>query len=67
IGRTINTAGSVIIVLLAIFILGGEIIRGFSFAMLVGTISGTYSTLFIATPLAYDMLKRKEAKKKLKA
>lgn len=67
IGRTINTAGSVIIVLLAIFILGGEIIRGFSFAMLVGTISGTYSTLFLATPLAYDMLKRKEAKKKLKA
>jgi len=67
IGRTINTAGSVIIVLLAIFILGGEIIRGFSFAMLVGTISGTYSTLFIATPIAYDMLKGKEAKKKLKS
>jgi len=63
-GRTINTAGSVILVLLAIFILGGEIIRGFSFAMLVGCISGTYSTVFIATPLAYDLLKGKEKKKK---
>ena len=38
-------SGSVVVVLLAMFILGGEIIRGFSFAMLVGTISGTYSTL----------------------
>jgi len=63
-GRTINTAGSVIVVLLAIFILGGEIIRGFSFAMLVGTISGTYSTLFIATPLAYDIMRLKGKKKK---
>lgn len=63
-GRTVNTAGSVVVVLLAMFILGGEIIRGFSFAMLVGTISGTYSTLFIATPLAYDIMRLKGKKKK---
>lgn len=65
-GRTINTAGSVIVVLLAIFILGGEIIRGFSFAMLVGCISGTYSTIFIATPLAYDVMNLRKKKEKVK-
>ena len=61
-GRTINTAGSVFIVLIAIFILGGEVIRGFSFAMLIGCISGTYSTLYIATPVAYELIKRKKKK-----
>ena len=65
-GRTINTAGSVIVVLLAIFILGGEVIRGFSFAMLVGCISGTYSTIFIATPLAYDIMNIRKNKGKVK-
>jgi len=61
-GRTINTAGSVFLVLIAIFIFGGEVIRGFSFAMLVGCISGTYSTVFIATPVAYELMKRKSKK-----
>jgi SecD/SecF fusion protein len=59
-GRTVNTAGTTVVVLLAIFIFGGEIIRGFSFALLVGVIVGTYSSWFTATPIAYDMILRKK-------
>ena len=55
--RTINTSGTTIVVLLAIFIFGGETIRGFVFALLVGMIAGTYSSLFIASPLAYALFK----------
>jgi SecD/SecF fusion protein len=44
--------------LLAIFVFGGETIRGFVFALLIGVVVGTYSSLFIATPLAYDMQKK---------
>jgi SecD/SecF fusion protein len=51
--RTINTSGTTMIVLLAIFIFGGEIIRGFTFALLVGVLVGTYSSLFTASPIAY--------------
>ena len=54
-GRTINTGGTTLVVLLAIFILGGETIRGFVFALLMGVIVGTYSSLFIASPIAYDI------------
>jgi len=61
-GRTLNTAGTTIVVLLAIFIFGGEIIRGFTFALLVGIIIGTYSSLFNASPIAYDLLTRRKAK-----
>ncbi|MDL2326857.1 protein translocase subunit SecD, partial [Bacteroidales bacterium OttesenSCG-928-A14] len=57
-GRTVNTAGSTIVVLIAIFIFGGEVIRGFVFAMGAGVIIGTYSGIFFSTPLAYDLLKR---------
>ncbi len=60
--RTINTSMTVLIVLLAIFIFGGEVIRGFSFALIVGVVMGCYSTVFIAIPAAYDCLKGKEAK-----
>ncbi|WP_071134585.1 protein translocase subunit SecDF [Millionella massiliensis] len=60
--RTINTAGSTCVVLIAIFIFGGEVIRGFVFALLFGVIVGTYSSVFIATPVAYDMMKRKDSK-----
>ena len=60
--RTINTAGSTCVVLIAIFIFGGEVIRGFVFALLFGVIVGTYSSVFIATPIAYDMMERKENK-----
>jgi len=55
-GRTLNTAGTTIVTLLAIFIFGGEVIRGFVFALLVGIIIGTYSSLFTASPIAYDLL-----------
>jgi SecD/SecF fusion protein len=54
--RTINTSGTTIVVLLTIFIFGGETIRGFTFALLVGVIVGTYSSLFTASPIAFDLL-----------
>ena len=60
--RTLNTSGTTLVTLLAIFIFGGATIRGFVFALLVGVIVGTYSSLFIATPLAYDMLPAKDKK-----
>ena len=58
--RTLNTSGTTLVTLLAIFIFGGATIRGFVFALLVGVIVGSYSSLFIATPLAYDMLPAKD-------
>ena len=62
--RTLNTSGTTIVTLLAMFILGGENLRGFIFALLVGVIIGTYSSVFVATPIAYDILRRtdKDAK-----
>ena len=60
--RTINTSGTTLVTLLAIFIFGGETIRGFVFALLVGVVIGTYSSVFVATPIAYDMMKKKENK-----
>lgn len=56
--RTFNTSLSTFAVLLVIFILGGEVIRGFSFAMLLGVVVGTYSSICIATPVALDTFKR---------
>lgn len=60
--RTVNTAGSTFVVLLAIFIFGGEVIRGFVFALMFGVVIGTFSSVFVATPVAYDLMKRKEKK-----
>ncbi len=60
--RTLNTSGTTLITLLAIFVFGGESIRGFVFALIIGIVVGTYSSVFIASPLAYDMQK-KNAKK----
>ncbi|MCL2246814.1 MAG: protein translocase subunit SecDF [Lentimicrobiaceae bacterium] len=57
-GRTVNTAGSTILVLLAIFIFGGEVIRGFIFAMTAGILIGSYSGIFISPPLVFDLLSR---------
>ncbi len=57
--RTLNTSMTTIVVLLAIFIFGGESLRGFMFAMIVGIIVGTYSSLFIATPILFDTLRKK--------
>ena len=56
--RTVNTSGTTIVTLLAMFILGGENLRGFIFALLLGVIIGTYSSVFVATPIAYDILRR---------
>jgi SecD/SecF fusion protein len=52
--RTFSTSLSTMVVLLAIFLFGGTSIQGFTFALLVGVVVGTYSSLFIATPIAYD-------------
>lgn len=57
--RTINTSLSTLIVLLAIFILGGDSIRSFSFAMIVGVFVGTLSSIFLASPIAYMVLGKK--------
>ncbi len=57
--RTLNTSLTTLVVLLSIFIFGGETLRGFMFAMIVGVVVGTYSSLFIATPVMYDTLSRK--------
>ena len=56
--RTLNTSGTTLVTLLAIFIFGGETIRGFVFALIIGIVVGTYSSVFIASPLAYDMQKK---------
>jgi len=64
--RTFSTSASVLVVMVAIFIFGGETIRGFIFALLIGTILGVYSTLFIAVPLAHDLMLRKRKKKAIK-
>lgn len=64
--RTLNTSLTTLVVLLAIFIFGGDSIRGFMFALIVGVIVGTYSSLFIATPIMYDTVQKLEDKKKKK-
>lgn len=58
--RTINTSLTIFFVLLAIFIFGGETIRGFSFALLIGIVIGTYSSICIATPIVIDLEPEKE-------
>ena len=62
--RTLNTSLTTLVVLLSIFIFGGDSIRGFMFALIVGVIVGTYSSLFIATPVMYDTVSKSEDKKK---
>ncbi|MBH76114.1 MAG: protein translocase subunit SecDF [Flavobacteriales bacterium] len=60
--RTINTSLTTIVVLLIIFFFGGEVIRGFMFALIIGVIVGTYSSLFIATPIMLDTSSKIEKK-----
>jgi len=55
--RTLMTSFTTLIVVLILFIFGGEILRGFSFALLIGILWGTYSSVFVATPLVYDSMK----------
>ncbi len=62
-GRTINTSLTTLVTLLAIFIFGGDSIKGFMFAMIIGVIVGTYSSLFIATPIMYDFIMKGKNKK----
>jgi len=65
--RTFNTSMSTFVVLLTIFIFGGESIKGFTFALLVGIVVGTYSSLFIATPLVFDTIRKDESRGVLSA
>lgn len=58
--RTLNTSLTTLLVLLAIFIFGGESIRGFMFALIVGVLVGTYSSVFIATPVMFDTQNKEE-------
>ena len=62
-GRTINTSLTVLLVVLAIFIFGGENLKGFMFALLLGVISGTFSTIFVSSLLAFDFFKGKKIEK----
>ncbi|MPM25901.1 hypothetical protein SDC9_72402 [bioreactor metagenome] len=63
--RSFNTSMTTMVVLLAIAIFGGEVIRGFSVALIVGILIGTYSSIFVASPVVYDLYQKREAKKQL--
>lgn len=60
ISRTVNTSMTTFVVLLVIFLFGSEVIQGFVFALMIGVVVGTYSSLSIASPLAYNMMRKKE-------
>ena len=60
--RTINTSGTTFFTLLMMFIFGGEVIRGFIFALLIGVICGMFSSVCLACPIVYEVSKRREAK-----
>ena len=62
-GRTINTSLTTLLVMLAIFLFGGDSIKGFMFALIIGVAVGTYSSLFVATPIMYDTSKKEENNK----
>ena len=62
--RTINTSVSTLVVLLSIAIFGGESIRGFAVALTIGVLIGTYASIFIGTPIMYDLNMKKAAKAK---
>ncbi len=63
-GRTINTSLTTMLVMLAIFFFGGDSIKGFMFALIIGVLVGTYSSLFVATPIMFDATKNKEKETK---
>lgn len=64
--RTINTSATTLVTLIAIFLFGGETIRGFIFALILGVCIGTVATIFVATPIAYDLMNKVDKKKGLK-
>ena len=57
-GRTIITSGATFLAVLALYLFGGEVLRGFAFTMLVGVVTGTYSTVFIAAAIAIILSRR---------
>merc|ERR1711916_376630 len=63
-GRTINTSLTTLLVMLAIFLFGGDSIKGFMFALIIGVAVGTYSSLFVATPIMFDTTKKSKKGKK---
>ena len=64
--RTVNTGGTTLVVLLAIAIFGGEVIRGFSVALIIGAILAPYSSVFVGTPIVYDFYANRNKKKRTK-
>ena len=60
-GRTLITSFTTLVVVLVLLIFGGEVLRGFSFALLIGVLVGTYSSIYIATPVVVDLMKRELA------
>jgi SecD/SecF fusion protein len=60
--RTMNTSLTTLIVMVAIAIFGGEVIRGLAVALIVGIVVGTYASIFIATPIMYDVVMKREKK-----
>jgi SecD/SecF fusion protein len=62
-GRTMNTSLSSMLVVLCIFLLGGDTIRSFTFAIFIGIVIGTYSSVFVATPIAWGILKKEQKKR----
>ncbi len=64
--RTMNTSLTTLVTMLAIAIFGGEVIRGLAVALILGIVIGTYASIFIATPIMYDVTRKAEAKKQSK-
>ena len=64
--RTVNSSGTTLVVMLAIALFGGEVIRGFAVALIVGILVGTYSSVFVGTPIMYDLNERNAKKAALK-
>ena len=65
--RTINTGLSTLLVVLVILFLGGDAVRSFVFAMMIGVVVGTITSLFVATPVANIIMSKQNAKKELEA
>ena len=59
--RTLNTSFTTFLVMAIVFMFGGASMRSFTFAILLGVVFGTYCTLFVATPIAYEVAKRRRA------
>src|SRR5690606_12011092 len=60
--RTLITSGTTLIVVIVLFLFGGEVLRGFSFALLVGIAVGTFSSIYVATPIVVDLMRKEIAK-----